>query len=780
MICKVLYKGFFIDVSEDLLSKTFEYQKRIDEAFATGRVQIKTNKITGNIPPYSIMVVTDNSIDSYYLCSSTATKYLTNDKWVHDVELLEPTAILECFILGSKSFSSTGGNPYDYNKIDIISKLMKQKYNVTIDWINGTSFFDAKHDFIFGPGTTWFTAVTEIGTKYNYRPKVREISYGRDGSTAISAEFINISGESEYPLDGDRILNIRYSQNTDNYCRLLEGEMTNVIDRNCAVRIKNITPRSDTNCLNDDEAKIILPTRIESISDFRVRKKGEFDAYIRFTKTEMLSIIQRIEEKGLSWGTDVNHGHYISKTLAEWSELGVLFACERINGAISVSSDLPSTLWDNYLKDYLPESYYTSQVWTLTLAGYNASTGEYIDLLTGFSPGGVEDIFVYSGQITFDLSHRILERKQWELLPLEDQPKYAVYDTGGASIYNLNASYRDDLWNKVLGSNIGNVIEEAKSKIFLFEDKYENMQYMRIEYNISGNASNPSEYSYSVEYIPIVNPLIINSKNDNPSNETKYKNLARSYEKGSNFIDYDLLVDSMGKTNSMLGRSELYIEYDIDGIEAPEPGQKIIHGEDSTEEYYIISAVFRQTFARNYVELNLCKSYSKIADAIGVKTQFESTKNPLTNIIERPIHINYEDKEGGTRILSPDVLKYLYFRIEFSSRQTLFKKAVFLTYNNIVHAYCEAVDQYVFDRKDTGSAGNRECKIIPYCDSNNECDEAYISIVYISSMSDDQSRCMPEYTGEYSVLMDCGKVELYKDAREKLTFTVKANVVEFI
>lgn len=773
MNCKVLYKGDFVDVSDDLLSKTFEYQKRIDEAFATGKVQVKTNKITENIPPYSIMVVNSNEVDNYYLCSSTATKYLTNDKWVHDIDLLEPTAILECFILGSKSFSSTGGSPYDYNKVNIISALMYQKYKVSVKWTGTIPDFDSKHDFIFGPGTTWFTALTEIGTKYNYRPRVNKLIYNQDGSMQLFIEFIDVSDENEYYIDNDRVLNVRYSQNSDNYCKLLEGEMTNVVDRSQTILIEPITPRSDTNCLDDDEAKIILPTRIESISNFKVRKEGKLYAKVKFTTDEMLAIIQRVEDKGLSWKHKIESTYfveYITKTLSEWSELGILFAKQYITAGVSVSLDLPGILWDDYLKDYLPESFYTDQVWTLRLVDYNSSTGDFDTLGTGFYVNDVDNWIWHNGQIKFDLSHRILERKQWELLALADQPKYAVYDTGGTSIYNLNSSYRNDLWNTFIGNDIGNVIEEVSDKIFDIPNKYDNLE-IYFKYTISDSGANPSEYSYSVEYIPIVNPLIIDSKIDTPFNEPFYKELARSYDKGSNFIDYDLLVDSMSKTNSMLGRNELYIEYDIGGIDAPEAGQKII----LDEEYYIMSAVFRHTFARDYVELNLSKSYHKIADAIGVKTQFESTKNPLTNIIERPIYINYD----GSNTCSSDIMKDLYFRFEFSSGQTLFKKAVFLNHNDVIHAYCEAIDQYTFDKKDTGSSGKRECKIIPYCNSDNECSRANISIVYITSMSDSESRSMPEYTGGYNTLMDCGSVVLYKDAREKLTFTIRLNGVKF-
>jgi hypothetical protein len=274
-----------------------------------------------------------------------------------------------------------------------------------------------------------------------------------------------------------------------------------------------------------------------------------------------------------------------------------------------------------------------------------------------------------------------------------------------------------------------------------------------------------------VKYIPITNPIIINSKQDTPFNETQYKPLARSYDKSSNNIDYDLMMDSFDKTNNMLGRAEISIEYDLGDGEQFYAGQQVMY-KYFGDIYYITSIIYKYTFSKDYALINLSKSYYKIADSIGVKTQFNAVKNPLDNVIERPIYF----KLNAT--LYDYIASYnnkLYFKFIFSSGQTLYKKCVLMSYNGAYHAYCETIDQYTFDKKSIIVSGNNnlECRDISYCDVNNECQSMKVSLVAVNEISYSGASNLPGYPGTLSAFTNEVEITLYKDAREKLTFTAE-------
>lgn len=764
------YNDNVLDVTDDVLSKTFEYQDRVDEAFAIGSVQIKTSKIHHNIPPYSIMKsVDDSNNNDFYLCSSEVNKYLTNDKYVHNVTLLEPTAILECYIVGSKAFSVTGTNTYDYEKIMILCSLIKQKYGVTISYTSISEIFTEKHEFTFGPGATLFSVLTEIATKYNYRPKVSSLSKNR-----IHISFINLSQNEIYVIDNDKILNYTSVQSVDSYCKYLEAEMTNVIDRNSIIDIPNISARSEEVLLSDDTAVILLPTRVEKVLDFKVKKRGSIKGSFRYNLDVIPSVLAKIDALDITWKVTAEYLYivkHLTMTLKEWVELDILPLEVNVNG-VTVVYNMPEYIWNNYYSKYFDEEFYNNQVFTLRYE-YDVNNGVDIVKGLGFYVNDNEHwSFAYEDIVKFPLIDWILEKEQWNLLPAAEQPKYAVYETGGNKIYNLNSEYKKDIWNQLLGNDVGNIFEEIKN-ISINETFYNCSFWLTI--SVSEAASKPSEYLYSVKYIAITNPTIVHEKKDEPVNEKVYKEISRSYDKTGNGIDYDLLVDSFEKTNSMLGKPEVTIEYDIGDIVEPYAGQKVIY---NNVEYYIMSVVYKCTFARDYAELNLARTYYKVADSIGVKTQFNSVKNPLNNIIERPIFIKMSIPAAQFLVL-PNVLNNLYFRFAFSTGVVLYKKCIFMNHDNTYHAYCETIDQYAFDKKVIGTSGKRECRDVSYCNEYNECYSMSVAIVYISHLTYEETLLIPEYSGSFKVFYKLDDVLLYKDAREKLTFTVlfEKNVV---
>jgi hypothetical protein len=89
--------------------------------------------------------------------------------------------------------------------------------------------------------------------------------------------------------------------------------------------------------------------------------------------------------------------------------------------------------------------------------------------------------------------------------------------------------------------------------------------------------------------------------------------------------------------------------------------------------------------------------------------------------------------------------------------------------------------------KDQYSAGTNAIKIkdniykvndVPYSDENNEIVSIRLGIGSMYNITSDQSKALPIYDGTNFGLIfaiTSTAVKIYKDAREKLTFTIKAN-----
>ena len=128
----IYINGTPYDVTDDIISNVIN-QNRSDDSFAIGTLKIKTNQISKAIPPYSFMSVNIDGVYEQYLVSSKASPYLSyNGLYVHEIEVIEPTAKLCCYIIGSKSFSTTGSNKLDSEKLKILAKLLDWEYGIKL------------------------------------------------------------------------------------------------------------------------------------------------------------------------------------------------------------------------------------------------------------------------------------------------------------------------------------------------------------------------------------------------------------------------------------------------------------------------------------------------------------------------------------------------------------------------------------------------------------------------------------------------------------------------
>ena len=115
----------------------------------------------------------------------------------------------------------------------------------------------------------------------------------------------------------------------------------------------------------------------------------------------------------------------------------------------------------------------------------------------------------------------------------------------------------------------------------------------------------------------------------------------------------------------------------------------------------------------------------------------------------------------------------LWFKFEFDGTLELFKRATLLEYNGLKIAYCEMVDHYCFDKITTKEKNDvYTCEDIAYGNANNEITNVKISIIEMPELTFDQSMRIPYYFGSYTIKTSTASTLVYKDARERLLFTI--------
>ncbi|MCM1556753.1 MAG: hypothetical protein NC087_04385 [Anaeroplasma bactoclasticum] len=754
------------DITEKVDSG-FQLENRCDEVFALGSLKAWLD-FDYNIPPYTPLRIDDD----FYMCSSQATRYLTYDNlYVHDIQVLEATAILACFILGSKSFSVDGTNEFDRNKIKIIMDLMHQKYGNNFIWdTSDWDLFIKKQEFTFGPGTTMYDALLSIGKTYNCIPKVNIIN-----GLLIGFYFMRLGDENTFEIIDENITNEHYSQSLDNYCETLEAEMTNVIDRTDLVSFENITPRSDDIEMTDKTAKLYLPVKIERVDKFFVHAevKTTIELWIGYenysTQNQVFNFMEELRKSGdvTKIGTNI----FIAKYY-KWAEILRVF--DTASGTYIYPFD---NLYDNLFKKYsidkatIDDSYFY----------YNS----FDDMKNGrfrltFSQEKSPDVQVQYGLVTMgkrDITASILSKEQYDILPLKEKPKYCYYTSGTNIIDGMMESYRTDLWNIILGQSVHSFLNYVPSSkdTYILDYGVDFALEADIEtYLFTTNNLDIRKCSFDVEVTTITNPFVSTKKSVPPLNQSKYTGSSRSYDKGANNIDFDKMISSLQKNNDMIGMPELALEYDLkEGNEFPKAGQKVVYKGNN---WYISSVIYYYRPNRIYCIMNLVNSFSKVADVIGLETQYNTTPNPLNNIIERPLFV-----EVHSNVYIPNDIFFM-IEIRISDRYiTRFLRASVSKYENVMYLYAEALDQYSIGRqvKDYKGKDASEDSIryavydISYVDTENEALKYKISVVTLPELSIEQSYKLPEYTGNYTTLLSIDEQLLYKDAREKITFTIK-------
>lgn len=710
-------------------------QSRCDEAFATGSMQLWCDRST-NIPPYSIMRING---EEYWICSSTSHRYLTkNSLYIHDVELLELTAILSCYILGSKAFSITGTHTYDYEKVYIICELMSQKYGVNFEFDGSESILNKQQEFVFGPGTTMYDALIEIIKSYQ-DTKLKVVNYDEINST-FSLGLTTI--HEEVDIDEDRIVSESFNQNSEEYGAILESEMTNVIDRSNIIVVSHMSLRADEVHMTEDNSCLILPTRIESVKSFKVRLNQYLESII-------ITLGEDCENVGALGGTH---------SFGEW--LTHLEPHKEIHNRVL------------YFKNYLVQRA------SIDYSGLKKSNWSFS------KQGSSYKLYLNPNEITMlsapiDISSLILPIDKWNMLPDKDKPKYVYYSSGSNRIEGMNNYYKNDFWSTLTGYKVNPFLQESG----IYVDTLPNE---RIYYNDDSSSgiymtggidlqlhSPTQEHCFDVEYYPITDPFVSSKKSIKPFNENSIKKLSKTYDKSSNYIDFDRMINSLEINNSTTGLPECTIEYILNkGNIIPRAGAII---QRYGSEWYVASVVCTSNYGSSMVTLNLVSNYNKVAEAIGLKSQYNATKNPLQGIIDRPLlyQVSFENRRYLPNNIYAKIT--LYDDANIFSKKTLYKRAVLMVENGVTYAYVEAYDQYALDNQAIRVNGsNYSINAVSYCNEFNEISRISISLGTISSLTREESLKLPVYDGDlFQTLVEPEIQKVYKDARERLIFTFK-------
>lgn len=759
MYFAIYHNGAWVDLSDDIIGSVV-IQERIDQAFGSGSAQAITNKLSYNIPPYTLAHIGASSTDYIqYVVSSEATKYLSMPTYYsHQITIMSIEALMECYVLGTKALSRD--NTSDYTKIQRnICRLLSLKYSITLTINSQLSNIlnQVGNEYIFGSGATLWSIMLEICSKYDtpYKPTC---------SVDVANNTINIDIKqitNSYSLTESQILNETISQNSEDYGLMLETEATNVVDRDSEVTFKALTCRSDEVGLTEDNAKIILPTNVEGITSVVA------DGYVLLKTTDFNARFNTIMPLNHQIQSNFDYIAHVSLTEAmtydDWQIA--------VNG---VYYNPIKYLYDNFYKNYGidPDLEYTFTTHPNIVPPYTELT------FNG----------VLNFRLPIDLTSRTLESDVWNGKTAEEKAQLALYSKGGNSISNLNGNYVVFLFGD------GNVFDAVAQDYAL---TYGNRQLTFNPFDDgsgttinTGNESglepsnNPSEHTYDVTCVPITAPKIIDYKNGTPINENSYKRLSRTYNNTANPIDFNKLIKNMDESNEQLGKPELTLEYDLTLPQHPSVGNKITR---NSRFYYLMS--IQKTYSANSIiaQLNLCESYYKIADAIGVAYQFESTKYPINSIVTRPIFNSYKsttdwnlihDNEYGILIKLTTYYELLGIPTPITS---VIKRATVMTAGDDYYLYVEAIDQYSFDTQSlsTSAAGaKREIRDITYTLPSKIAISYQLDFIYMQEpITKEMSETMPNdsaLSGKSYIQRGDNMIRyLYKDARERLTFTAK-------
>lgn len=739
----------WVDLSAYLdTSAHVQLTDRIDDAFISGKCKLWLG-LQDPIPPYTPFMVNGKCM----VGKSTVTEYLTQDNlYVHDVDLLEASAFLNCLLLGVKVYSKESPTwEYDIQKFVYIVELINTLYPSYTFTIKDSStnpiaylsqYINTRKTYLFDAKSTLFYALNQICLENN--SKIR-VTFSESDPSQFFIELEKVPRETSYTIQASKVIQNKGDQSAEDYGRYLDTYASNVVDRNTLTHCVFIEPRANDTARTDDNAVIMLPTNIEKIEEFGVHQVYTIRFFIHGLQNYWNDVASRFATGGMTY-TQVSQMYFYVG-----SEKHYIF----------------EELYDNYLSKYFP---YVTKTYFYT----NATTQPYDSTYNNL----VFDI-PYSCNGKFPIVG-CEEMSEWTLRTPQNQTESLVYTTGTNQITNMNATYKNDIWNNFIGTSRGNFLnynnESPHTSYEVNGDDNPLDIYMVQELS---NNDDIFHYMYWCDYYAITNPILRDEKED-----TDFAPISRTYGNSANFIDFDKIILNMTISNATLGQIEKTVQLDLSN-DSTLP----LSGMPTTFEgrtWYISSVVWDYGIYTSFATLTLVKEYQKKAESIGVDSQSEFTNNPLRNITERSIMLNGTTTDSIDSITS----KVWYMRFSFYDMNfnlihningsddyyMLYKRCSVQATSDTLLFYTEMLDQMILDYglSTTVSTGYVEQFPYVYTDANAECRSVMVEIGTMSATTAQYTMDMP--TGKHVTFTRKWvwyNVRIDKDAREKLTFSIK-------
>lgn len=786
---RIFYNNGWYEITS-IIDRTINIDRRIDEALDSGSFLFISRIFTFNIPPFTLCEIDD----MYFFMSTEATEIITMPGcYTHQATLIELTKILECYILGSKTFTnnhiewSYGGAKYDLNnnyaKILVLLLLMNDKYNLdydfsrtdNIDIYNSTS----SREFFFGPGTTFFDAMLEIGRSMQMIPR---LVYKNSKYRIV---FDNLKKHNSFILDENKIISKVITQNVDEYCSMVECEASDVVDRTNLTKVESLTPRADDVELNSDSMKLILPTRAEEIVKFEAKSPFPKRLVISIPLNSHIFNVANVSK---------------AKTLGP---IGIILEPNTKDNVWSKDGGYEAYFYFSALIGYLNEK-----------CGYNIdSKSDYpvvVDIKEGMANlivgnlrqnAETADFTLGYTDYAIDLTPYLLEKKQYDLIDVVNQANYCYYITNTSYIEGIYNKQNTTLYKKLIYGVNGPFLRKTSQNIlgihssedlnityddicrytetydFNYPDLLKQIKVYSMAlavdndlYKTKAPAENPLDNVFNVIYKPITKCLLSSDKDITPLNENARKTASRTYEGGAGIIDIDNAIAELKNVANKQGNEIMSIGY-LGNI-LPNPGDKITI---DNNDWYASSI---QTTIKNKIytsTINLSRCEFKIAESIGVATQFESTYNPDTMILDRIIALN------GPQI-NPD--KEYLLCVNYDGNK-VYKRSVKLIEAHKAYLIVEAKDNYAFDSYAEATTFTDSLNInvyvekeAPYSRSNNFMDNYTFTLYEMPNISQKVSFRLPLIDNESilpSPLFTATKA-IYKDPRERLIIQIGCGI----
>ena len=748
--------GAWVDLSDkvDHSSKPV-ITKRIDDAFESGSVKVWFNRST-TIPPYTPFLVNGR----YMVGTSKVSRYLPESNvYIHDIRLLEATAFLKTIIIGTKVYSAespTWGVDYaKFMSLVDLANVMYPDYTFVISPshpLTGpylSNLIKTSKTYLFGAKDTLYDCLNQLCLENNLKLKV---NFDNSDPTTWNIELERVPKNTFYTLP-TRIIGDIKDQNEEDYGRYLETYASNVVDRNTLTHAEWMFPTSDDIVLNADNAYIKLPTIAERIKEF-----GIHQAHV--IQIKIAGLENYFSDCDTRFNNSISYDNLSMMYTMVGDQMVYIF----------------DEIYDHYIAKYFP--FVTKTAFYSTCYSLPYTLENELPIEVPISMNGKFPIAT------------ILEKSRWDNLTPQDQTGCLFYTTGSDKVENMNASYKDDLWSNITGitrHNFLNYSNESPHTSVTIVDNVEPLDIYMYS-NISVN-DNLFQYMYWCDYNAITNPLIRDDKEDDGDLilSSEFAPISRSYGNSDNFIDFDKLIPNMHISNQTLGRVERTLQLDLtDEVTYPEAGQKVTIGGSTL---YISNVIIEYGVDIVTATLLLVVNYNKKADAIGVDSQSEFTNNPLKNITTRPIMIN-----STTTTAIEDVVKSTwYMRFKFYDHNNnsisnpdgnggivtyLIKRCSVQAAGDTVLFYCEMKDQMILDDARGTFTTDNYWEQLPFRYTGMDAEAGYveISLGYLAATTYQLPILLPQGTNTtFTAVHVFQKIRIDKDAREKLTFSIRLN-----